>query len=110
MKLKSLGKYYRPGSLSFSEGFREPKRDKGYTMVFSLKKAKEIAKELGIKNIEEIKAGLDGDFGENSCVIYDGKWHKYDVYDNSIWATPIILVKFKRKSMEGFECWEKDNE
>ena len=109
-KLKSLGKNYIPGSISFAEGFLGPKGDVGFQMIFSLSKAKKIAKELEEKNIEEIEAGLDGDFSVNSCVIFDKKgWYKYDAYAISQWATPIILVKFKERPMEAFECWVKND-
>lgn len=110
--MKSLGKNYIPGSMGFGEGFTaglfQTKGNVGYFMEFSDEKAKEIASLLNIEDIEEIVAGLDGDFMENNCVIYkDGKWTPYSAWHGSIWAKPIILVKFKNAPMEAFECWEK---
>jgi len=106
--MKSLGKNYVPGSMSFSEGFLGPQGDVGFTMKFSMKKAKQIAKKLG--NVVKIRAGLDGDFIENSCTIFDGEWHDYACYDHSVWATPIIIIGFKNKTSEAFESWVKVKE
>jgi len=104
--MKSLGTNYIPGSISFAEGFAGPKGDVGFRMEFSMEKAKQIAKELGENNIKEIDAGLDGDWRENSCTIFDGTWKEYTAYKGSIWATPIIIVKFKDKPAETFECFD----
>lgn len=105
-KFKSLGFNHNPGSISWLAGWSRPKPDCGYQMVFSLKKAKEIAKSIGLKNITSIVGGLDGDFTENSQVIYDGVWKTPDFYQTSCWATPIIQVEMK-DGVETFECWEK---
>lgn len=100
---------YTPGTQTFGEGFSGPKGNVGFTMVFSQKKAKKIANKHKGKEIVEIVAGLDGDFSENCCTIYDGlTWRKYDCWDHSIWATPIIQVEFKDGTIETFECWEKE--
>ena len=112
--LKSLGTDYTPGTESFAEGFMGPKGNVGYTMYFSMSKAKKMAKTL--THVREITAGLDGDFGENSEVIYEkGEWNKLSyMYDHSIWATPIIIVKFYDKPKgvkipsEAYECWSKN--
>jgi len=106
--IKSLGKNYIPGSQRFAAGFLGPRGDVGYFMKFSMDKAKEISRNFDLNEIESIEAGLDGDFGENSCTIYENKeWKEYDVYEESIWATPIIIIKFKQSPMETFECWIK---
>ena len=117
VELKSLGKNYLPGRMSWADGFLSGRirsemalEGGGCFMLFDMKKAKQIAKALGLQGIESIRGGLDGDFGENSCTIYDGKWHKYDAYEGSPWATPIILVEFKDKPMEAFECWSPQDE
>jgi len=104
--MKSLGKNYMPRSQSFADGFLGPKGDVGFVMEFDLEKAKTI----DTTDVEEIEAGLDGDFEVNSQTIFEnGKWVKETYfYDHSIWATPIILVKYKNKPMEAFECWKKE--
>lgn len=105
-----LGKNYTPTGMGFAEGFmmaglRVPRGN--YLMVFSPRKARNLAKRLGLENIEEIEAGLDGDWYENSQVIYDGKWHKYEAWADSLWAEPIVLVKFKNRPLEAYACWSK---
>jgi hypothetical protein len=108
MEIRSLGKNYIPDSMTFGAGFFGPRGNVGFQMKFSDLKAKEIAESLDLNDIEEIEAGLDGDFTENSCIIYnkDG-WKPYNAWESSQWAKPIILIKFKNKPMEAFECWEK---
>lgn len=109
MEIKSLGKNYKPGTQSFADGFLGPKGDVGFSMIFSYEKAKRIVESFGSDNVAKVIAGLDGDFSENSQEIYNGKeWvekRDLDFYRNSIWATPIILVEFKDKPQEAFECW-----
>lgn len=110
MKLKLLGQDYIPGTESFAEGFRGPKGNVGFTMAFSMRKARLIAKQVGEgTTIREITAGLDGDFGENSEVIYDENgWHKPSyMYEHSIWATPIVIIKYTDRPSEAYECWSK---
>lgn len=108
MSQKSLGKNYIPGSMGFAEGMMGPKGDVGYIMMFSMKKAKKIVKTLSIKTIDNIDAGLNGDWVENHCIIYDKDgWHDYDAWGGSQWATPLIIVNYKNKPSETFECWFK---
>ena len=110
-KFISLGKNYNPGSMSLADGFlgMQTRQSEKEQMYFSMKKAKEIAGQFQIDSIGSIEAGLDGDWKENSCVIFDSSgWHEYDVYDHSIWATPIITIKFKKKPMESFECFYQE--
>ena len=109
MKKLSLGKNYVPESMSFLEGFLGPKGDVGFEMHFDYDKAKKIARHFKKEDIKEIEAGLDGDFEINSQVIYENnKWtDEIEFFDYSVWANPIILIKFKNKPTEAFECWKK---
>ena len=101
-------KNYRPGSMSFAEGFLGPKGNVGYFMEFSIEKAKKIAEREGLQNIDKIEAGLDGDWGENSCTIYDSDgWHDYTAWHGSLWAIPIIQIEFKDKPMATFPSWTR---
>ena len=100
---------YTPGSESFSAGFLGPKGDVGYDMLVDGKKTVKIVKELlaAGRSIERAELGLDGDWDCNNTVIYDGKFHKYDSYGASIWATPTLIVHFTDASNEAYECFSK---
>ena len=110
--MKSI-KNYTPGTVSFAEGFLGPKGNVGFFMNVDNEKAKKIVSDL-LKNGKEIKIaelGLDGDFYENSTIIYnEEKFYDYDAYEGSQWATPILLVTYKDDSNEMFECWFRENE
>lgn len=112
-KIVSLGKNYIPGSISSGQGFLgiQARMSTKPQMFFSMKKAKQIVKQYTKKSIDSIKAGLDGDFRENSCTIFDEDgWHEYDVYEHSNWATPIIIINFIDKPNQTFECYIEDSE
>jgi hypothetical protein len=102
---------YIPSSMSFAEGFMGPKGDIGYSMVIDEKKARKIVRKLlkKGKNIQRITAGLDGDWGVNSCVIWEnGKFSKYDAWRDSIWAEPIMIVDFIDAPSEKYSIWKKE--
>ena len=110
---------YIPGSMSFAAGFLGPLGDVGYTMVYDHNKAVEIIKTLDMNHIDLVTAGLDGDWIENSDVIFKGKtfieagdmWDddKFWFHDNSIWATPIMIVDYDDRPSETYEVWRKEN-
>jgi len=105
---KCLGKNFIPGSQSFADGFLGPKGNVGFTMKFSMKKAKKIINSYNKNTINKVTAGLNGDYSENSCTIYDEHgYHNYDVYDHTVWAKPIIIIEFNDKPSEAYESWEK---
>src|SRR5687768_11537117 len=88
---------YYPGSISFSEGFLGPKGDVGFFMVADQTQAHNIIKSLIAqgRNVTSAEMGLDGDWQENSCTVYeDGEYEDYDAYDHSQWAEPILIVNF----------------
>jgi hypothetical protein len=102
---------YIPGSMSFSEGFLGPKGDVGFFMKYSHKKATDIINEKLKEgcNILSVEAGLDGDFRENSCEIFDGKiFNDYTCYDSSQWAEPIIIINYADRPSETYAVWERE--
>ena len=104
-------KNYTPGSMSFAEGFYGPKGDVGYFMIADWCKAKAIIKKLIAdgRNIERVEMGLDGDWGENSMTVWeDGKFMKYDCFEGSKWAEPIIIVYYKDAPSEVYSVWRKE--
>ena len=104
-------KNYIPGSISFAEGFLGPSGPcKTYTMEYSHIKAQKIIEKLLDEgaDIVEATAGLDGDFRENSCIIYDSLgFHDYDVYSGSVWAEPIVVITFNDRPSETYSVWTK---
>lgn len=101
---------YRPGTISFAEGFKGPKGNVGFSMVADYEKAKNIIEKLLSegKKIDYVEMGLDGDWGENSMIIWeDNSFEKYNLYDNSIWAEPIIIVNYKDSPSETYSVWSK---
>lgn len=106
-----MKKNYLPSStVSLASALFGPPYDLGFFMIFSQKKAREIIKKLLSKGrkITEAYAGLDGDWNENNCLIYDGKkFHKYDAYEGSCWATPILIINFDDGPSEAYEVWAK---
>jgi hypothetical protein len=106
-------KNYIPDSISFIQGFRGPKGDVGYLMVADYKKAKKIILNLlqQGKNIKKVEMGLDGDWTCNSCIIFDENGHhKYNCYDSSIWAEPIMIVFYKDAPSEKYSVWRQEKE
>lgn len=103
-------KNYKPETMSFAGGYLGPKGDVGFTMVYSETKMREAIEKL-LSEGQKIKfavAGLDGDWGVNSSVVYDENGFKsYILYDRSQWAIPILIVTFEDGSTESFEVWNK---
>lgn len=102
---------YIPGSMGFAEGFLCPRGDVGYFMKYSHDKAKKIIGELleAGGNIVEVQAGLDGDFRENSCTIFDNEgFHDYECWGKSQWAEPIMIVNYSDKPSETYSVWERE--
>jgi hypothetical protein len=111
-ELKPKAKNYNPGSVSFASGFLSSRGDKGYFMVADYKKAKTILRKLlkEGRNIDYAEMGLDGDWNCNSMAIYEnGKHYKYDCYDASIWAEPIMIVFYKDAPSETYSVWHKED-
>ena len=111
--LKAKAQNYRPGSMSFADGFLGPKGDVGFFMIADMDKAKEIVNELlkQGKDILDVEMGLDGDWGVNSeCIWSNGKFFDYDAYNNSCWAAPIIIVNYADGSNEAYDTWKKGDD
>lgn len=105
-----MKKNYIPGSISFSQGFAGPRGNVGFTMVYDEKKAKEIINKLlsGKRNIDFVEVGLDGDWDCNSDTLYSEKgFNETYFHNNSIWATPIMIVNFIDSPSECYEVWIK---
>lgn len=98
--LEVKAKNYKPASIGFAEGFLGPKGDVGFQMVADWEKAKSIIEKLLAdgRNIEEAEMGLDGDWIENSMIVWeDGEFFEYDCWGSSQWAEPILIVNLKLK-------------
>lgn len=111
MELESKGLNYKPKSISFAEGFLGPKGYVGFQMVADEERAKKVIDKLNsdVRIVKSAELGLDGDFIENSSIIYkNGKFHPYTAWRSSQWAEPILLVKFNDGSSEDFLCWNKE--
>ena len=111
--LKAKATNYVPESISFSEGYLYGliKPDLGYIMMADWDKAKAIIEKLisDGRNIERVEMGLDGDWGENSMTVWeDGKFMKYDCFEGSKWAEPIIIVYYKDAPSEVYSVWRKE--
>lgn len=113
MKLKSLGKNYVAGTMAFWDEHlgENARKNRGKAqMYFSMRKAHDIFS--SIKNNDKIlliKAGLDGDWEVNNCIIYDRDygWKEYSKHDNSNWAKPIIIIYIIAGDSEAYECFDK---
>lgn len=103
-------KNYVPGSMSWADGFLGPRGDVGFFMKVNENKALKIIKtqiKQG-KNIERAELGLGGDWKCNNTTIYDGnKFHKYDSYYGSRWATPLLIIYYNDAPSESYECFKK---
>ncbi len=109
---KIKAKNYVPGSMSFAAGFFgvPVTGNVGYIMVADWEKAQAIIKQLISegRNIESVEMGLDGDWDYNSMTVWEnGRFFKYDCYDSSIWAEPIIIVNYKDTPSEAYACWKR---
>lgn len=111
--LKVKAQNYCPGSISFADGFLEPKTGVGFSMIADMDKAKEIVNELlkQGKDILDVEMGLDGDWDVNSeCIWSKGVFFNYGSYDNSYWASPIIIVNYADGSNEAYDSWKKSDD
>jgi len=102
---------YVPKSMSFSEGFLGPKGDVGYTMVADLEKAKKLVDTLDA-SIEDAVIGLDGDFECNSQSIFDENGNVVTdlwIHNSSCWAQPILVITYKDRPSETYECFKKQD-
>ena len=103
-------KNYMPRSISFAEGFFGPRGDIGFIMYADYERAKHIIDTLILqgRSVCHAEMGLDGDWHENSSVIYrDGEYHEYDAHKYSQWAEPILLVFFNDGPSEKYSVWNK---
>ena len=105
-----LEESFQPESTSFAVGFAGPQGNLGYTMIAD----KDVAKKLIISTkkrrnkVVSAEMGLKGDWGCTSWNFYDGKDFEFDGgHDNSIWATPLLKLKYKDGTHQWFECWYK---
>lgn len=101
---------YHPKSITFEEGFLGPKGNVGYSMVADWNKAKSIIEKLISegRNIIGVYMGLDGDWNENSMIVYEnGCFYEYDLWQDSIWAEPILIVYYEDGTTEAYSVWNK---
>ena len=118
--LKAKATNYVPESISFSDVYlwgliKQVSKlnipHLGYIMMADWDKAKAIIEKLisDGRNIERVEMGLDGDWGENSMTVWeDGKFVKYDCFNGSKWAEPIIIVYYKDAPSEVYSVWRKE--
>jgi hypothetical protein len=103
---------YIPGSMGFAEGMLmgplQPQNPAGF-MLADEKKARAMIRKLKKegRKITSAEMGLDGDWRENSCEIFDGKkFHAYDAFEGSGWATPILIVHFQDGPSEAYDVYK----
>jgi hypothetical protein len=85
--------------------------DVGFFMVAEQSIANQIIKDLidAGRNVVSADMGLDGDWRENSCTIYeDGEFKDYDAYGSSQWAEPIMIVRFADGLTETYPVWTRE--
>lgn len=102
---------YYPSSISFASGFLGPQGDVGFFMVADQQQAHDKIKELikGGRNVTGADMGLDGDWRENHCTVYeDGQYLDYDAYGSSQWAEPILIVHFSDGPSETYSVWTRE--
>ena len=99
---------YNPGTMSFSAGFCGSKGDVGYFMEADWEMAKEIVNSLNKDEIQNVEMGLDGDWIENSMIIWEnGEFEEYYLHHGSQWAEPLLIVNYKNGRNEAYSCWHK---
>jgi hypothetical protein len=106
--MKPKYKNYTSGSMSFASGFLGPRGDVGFMMNADWEKAQKIINNILKKrsDVEYVEMGLDGDWNENSMTVWEnGEFTKYDCYDASQWAEPLLIVNYKDGSNEAYDCW-----
>lgn len=95
----------------WDEGYNGPRGNVGFTMKFDKEKAKEIITKLinENKDIDYVEVGLDGDWEINRDILFtSNSFQEVDFYDNSIWATPIMIVYYNdTEDTECYEVWNK---
>lgn len=105
---------YLPRSIGFADGFFRAKQIHGSTpkiKKFDLDVAMQIVDSLldkQGKNIACVTAGLDGDWFENSGILYDketGIFNQLTFHDSSYWAVPGILITFDDEPSMFCETW-----
>jgi hypothetical protein len=104
-------KNYYPGSISFASGFLGPQGDVGFFMVADVTIAHNIIKSLLSegRRITYADMGLDGDWRENSCTVYEsGEYKDYDAYGESQWAEPLMIVYFSDSPSETYSVWHRE--
>lgn len=99
------------GSTDFAFGFLGPRWNDGVNHVYDHQKAVEMVKRE-IENspdLKEVRAGLDGDWGCNNDLLWDGEFHVPDFYSHSIWAKPSLLFIYSDgKERHGGECYKDE--
>jgi hypothetical protein len=103
---------YVPGSMSFVAGFMgcPVGMDKTFMLTDSEKAEKEIKSRLDSgRHIERAELGLDGDWRENSTEVYNSdRFHQYDAYGGSRWATPTLIIFYTDEPNEAIPCWKAE--
>lgn len=111
IKIEPKAINYLPGSISFAEGFLDPKGDVGFFMKADYERAVFVVDHLVSqgKKISRVDMGLDGDWRENSMTIYaGGEFTEYSLYDVSQWAEPIIIVYYSNAPSEAYSVWKRE--
>ena len=109
---------YEPGSISFAEGFLGARTLSGgqmrdYVMVYDHDLAKAIILDLlsSREEVFEVEVGLDGDFFENSDILFDGEeFNDFPgFYPGSVWAEPTMVVTFQDGTNNAYRVWKKED-
>lgn len=51
--------------------------------------------------------GIDGDWNENNCLIFDGtEYFEYDKHEGSRWALPVLYIEYQDGPSETYACWK----
>lgn len=104
---------FTPGRMSFADGFMSFHPHGEIHMQIDRKKARKILKELLAEglHVKRAEIGLNGDWTENSEVIYENGKSKrkpeFSMYEHSDWATPMLIVWFSDLPNRAYECWKE---
>lgn len=107
MDQKPLTTNKTPESLVFTSDGHDKPDSEIHKTVDEAKAISIIQQLLAVgRPIRAAYLGLDGDWNENHCMIFDGEeYSPYESCDSSRWATPVLLVEFEDGSNEMYACW-----
>ena len=110
-----MKKNYIPGSMGFAEGILTGvARSAGKTIWMNVdtENARSIVerKKKNGRDVTHAELGLDGDWGENSDIIYDSDngFCEYGAYHGSRWATPTLIIFYNDGPSEAYDCYTEE--